>query len=259
MDDRDKLPCPGTTSSHATRRAAPAFDQNRIEAIDHQRYLLARVTLSAGMKRSASGCGELMRTPSASASATVVLTIVGGFICGDRSRRRESHSRPKADIHSVDGVEFRHGHRTRTASRKRGVWHYSDHCRVPPTELATRLPVDRRLEEQRVAPLTGLAGRAERALKNYLETFPFFAASILIAAITNTHDWLTLWGTHFYFWGRIGYAMLYWANLPSCSFAGLERPNARHLNDRCRADGKMTCVSRDSIFRDKLCGARISC
>ena len=68
--------------------------------------------------------------------------------------------------------------------------------------------------EQRVAPLTGLAGRAERAFGNYLETFPFFAASILAAAVTNTHDWLTLWGAQFYFWGRIGYAMLYWANLP---------------------------------------------
>jgi len=68
--------------------------------------------------------------------------------------------------------------------------------------------------EQRVAPLTGLAGRAERALRNSLESFPFFAASILVAAVTNTHDWLTLWGAHFYFWGRIGYAMLYWTNLP---------------------------------------------
>ena len=68
--------------------------------------------------------------------------------------------------------------------------------------------------EQSAAPLIGLAGRAERALGNYLETFPFFAVSNLVAAITNTHDWLTLWGAQFYFWGRIGYAMLYWANLP---------------------------------------------
>ena len=68
--------------------------------------------------------------------------------------------------------------------------------------------------EQSAAPLFGLAGRAERALRNYLETFPFFAASSLVAAITNTHDWLTLWGAHFYFWGRIGYGILYWANLP---------------------------------------------
>jgi hypothetical protein len=31
--------------------------------------------------------------------------------------------------------------------------------------------------EHSVAPLTGVAGRAERALRNYLETFPFFAAA----------------------------------------------------------------------------------
>ena len=63
--------------------------------------------------------------------------------------------------------------------------------------------------EQSVAPLTGLAGRAERALRNYLETFPFFAAAILVVTVTNTHSWLTVWGAHFYFWGRIVYAILY--------------------------------------------------
>jgi uncharacterized MAPEG superfamily protein len=41
--------------------------------------------------------------------------------------------------------------------------------------------------EQSVAPLTGIAGRAERALRNYLETFPFFAAAILVVTVTNTH------------------------------------------------------------------------
>jgi uncharacterized MAPEG superfamily protein len=68
--------------------------------------------------------------------------------------------------------------------------------------------------EQSVAPLVGIAGRAERALKNYLETFPFFAAAILVVTVTNTHDWLTIWGAHFYFWGRIVYAILYVADLP---------------------------------------------
>jgi uncharacterized MAPEG superfamily protein len=42
--------------------------------------------------------------------------------------------------------------------------------------------------EQSVAPLTGIAGRAERALRNYLETFPFFAAAILVVTVTNTHS-----------------------------------------------------------------------
>jgi len=71
-----------------------------------------------------------------------------------------------------------------------------------------------RAREQSVAPLTGLAGRAERALRNYLETFPFFAAAILVVTVTNTHSWLTVWGAHFYFWGRIVYAVLYTADLP---------------------------------------------
>jgi uncharacterized MAPEG superfamily protein len=54
--------------------------------------------------------------------------------------------------------------------------------------------------EHSVAPFTGVAGRAERALRNYLETFPFFAAAILVVTVTNTHNWLTVWGAHFYFW-----------------------------------------------------------
>jgi uncharacterized MAPEG superfamily protein len=65
-----------------------------------------------------------------------------------------------------------------------------------------------------VAPLTGVAGRAERALRNYLETFPFFAAAILVATVTNTHGWLTVYGAHLYFWGRIVYAILYMADSP---------------------------------------------
>ena len=28
-----------------------------------------------------------------------------------------------------------------------------------------------------------------------------------------THSWLTVWGAHFYFWGRIVYAILYMADL----------------------------------------------
>jgi uncharacterized MAPEG superfamily protein len=68
--------------------------------------------------------------------------------------------------------------------------------------------------EQRVDPLTGIAGRVERALRNYLETFPFFATAILLVAVTDTHSSLTLWGAQLYFWGRIAYAALYAVNLP---------------------------------------------
>lgn len=73
----------------------------------------------------------------------------------------------------------------------------------------------------------GLPAREDKALRrspalpegrantsNYLETFPFFAAAILVATVTNTHSWLTVWGAQFYFWGRIVYAILYAADLP---------------------------------------------
>lgn len=66
--------------------------------------------------------------------------------------------------------------------------------------------------EQNLAPLPGIAGRAERTLRNYLETFPFFATAILVVTVTNTHSWLTVWGAHFYFWGRVVYAILYLAD-----------------------------------------------
>jgi uncharacterized MAPEG superfamily protein len=56
-------------------------------------------------------------------------------------------------------------------------------------------------------PLRGLANRADQATTNFLETFPFFAALVLSAHITNRHDALTLWGAHLYFWGRIGYLL----------------------------------------------------
>jgi uncharacterized MAPEG superfamily protein len=68
--------------------------------------------------------------------------------------------------------------------------------------------------DEDVAPLAGVAGRVERALRNYLETFPFFATAILLVTATNTHGWLTVWGAHCYFWGRVVYAILYTANLP---------------------------------------------
>jgi uncharacterized MAPEG superfamily protein len=68
--------------------------------------------------------------------------------------------------------------------------------------------------EHSVAPLSGVAGRAERALRNYLETFPFFVAAVLVVAVANAHSWLTVWGANFYFWGRIVYAILYMADLP---------------------------------------------
>jgi uncharacterized MAPEG superfamily protein len=63
--------------------------------------------------------------------------------------------------------------------------------------------------EDPVAPLTGAANRFARALSNYLETFPIFAALALAAHATGRLGTLTSLGVQLYFWARVAYVPLY--------------------------------------------------
>jgi uncharacterized MAPEG superfamily protein len=62
-------------------------------------------------------------------------------------------------------------------------------------------------------PLTNLAGRLERALANFLETFPLFAAAVLVAHAAGWHDWMTVWG-ELYLVARVVYVPLYAFGVP---------------------------------------------
>ena len=64
-----------------------------------------------------------------------------------------------------------------------------------------------------VPPLTGVAGRLERALRNFAETFPLFAAAVLIAHLAGAHSWMTEAGAQLYLYGRIVYLILYAAGV----------------------------------------------
>ena len=68
--------------------------------------------------------------------------------------------------------------------------------------------------DEKVEPLVGVAGRLDRALRNFGETFPLFVAVILVAHATDTHDVLTEWGARLYLWGRVAYVLLYAAGVP---------------------------------------------
>ena len=68
--------------------------------------------------------------------------------------------------------------------------------------------------DTKVEPLRGVAGRLKRALRNFVETFALFAAAILVAHVTGTHDALTEWGAKLYFWGRLAYVLIYAAGVP---------------------------------------------
>jgi len=64
------------------------------------------------------------------------------------------------------------------------------------------------------APLTGVAGRFDRAFRNFMETFPFFAAAVLAAAWAQRLDSHTALGAQLYFWARVVYIPLYAAGIP---------------------------------------------
>ena len=68
--------------------------------------------------------------------------------------------------------------------------------------------------EEEMPPLKGIVGRVDRAGINFLETFPIFAAAVLVAQITGHHSALTLWGANLYFWARVVYAIAYAAGFP---------------------------------------------
>jgi uncharacterized MAPEG superfamily protein len=63
-------------------------------------------------------------------------------------------------------------------------------------------------------PLTGPGGRLVRAFANYMQTFPMFAAAVLIAHVAGRHSWLTVLGAQCYFWARLAYVPLYVAGVP---------------------------------------------
>ena len=63
-------------------------------------------------------------------------------------------------------------------------------------------------------PVSALAGRLERAYRNFMETFPFFAAAILATHATNRFSWLTLIGSQVYVIARVVYLPLYAAGVP---------------------------------------------
>jgi len=67
--------------------------------------------------------------------------------------------------------------------------------------------------DEAVTPLTGMAGRFHRALQNFIETFPLFAAAVLMAHVAGKHTWMTEWGTQLYLWARVVYLALYAAGI----------------------------------------------
>lgn len=63
-------------------------------------------------------------------------------------------------------------------------------------------------------PLDGVAGRVNRGFRNFLETFPLFAAAVLAVVATGRGDAQTALGAQLYFWARLAYIPAYAAGIP---------------------------------------------
>ncbi len=63
-------------------------------------------------------------------------------------------------------------------------------------------------------PLTGVAGRIDRALHNLLETFPLFAAAVLAVVVAHRTNAGTALGAQIFLGARVVYVAVYAAGIP---------------------------------------------
>jgi len=65
-----------------------------------------------------------------------------------------------------------------------------------------------------VKPLTGAAARADRASRNFLETFVFFAVAVLAVELAHRNSDQTALVVQIYFWARVAYWPVYAVGIP---------------------------------------------
>jgi len=78
-------------------------------------------------------------------------------------------------------------------------------------QVGNRYTVGARDEELRP---TGVAGRLDRAQRNFMETFPVFVAAVLMVHLLGKEGWLSGSGAVIYVAGRTLFLPLYAAGLP---------------------------------------------
>ncbi|MCE9650283.1 MAG: MAPEG family protein [Parvibaculum sp.] len=78
-------------------------------------------------------------------------------------------------------------------------------------QVGNRYTVGARDQDRRP---TGVAGRLDRAQRNFLETFPVFVAAVLMVEHLGKSGDFSVWGALIYMAGRILFLPLYAAGVP---------------------------------------------
>ncbi|HJW40521.1 MAG TPA: MAPEG family protein [Rhizomicrobium sp.] len=68
--------------------------------------------------------------------------------------------------------------------------------------------------DEPAAPMGTLGGRIERAYRNFLETFVFFLAAVLMVQVLNRHSASSVLGAQLFFWARLAYLPAYALGIP---------------------------------------------
>ncbi len=79
---------------------------------------------------------------------------------------------------------------------------------------ARGLPWGLSMRDDAPPPVSKMGGRAERAFKNFLETFVFFLAAVVVASSMGKLNAWTALGAQIYFWSRLAYAPAYILGIP---------------------------------------------
>jgi uncharacterized MAPEG superfamily protein len=80
--------------------------------------------------------------------------------------------------------------------------------------LAGRTPWAIGPRDEAGPPFGKIGARMERALKNFVESFAFFAAAVLLAHALGKHSAMSERGAQLYFWARVVYVPVYAAGIP---------------------------------------------
>ncbi|MEO8160718.1 MAG: MAPEG family protein [Arenimonas sp.] len=64
------------------------------------------------------------------------------------------------------------------------------------------------------APVSPVAARIDRAFRNFLETYAFFAVAVLLLQLTGRNTAQTALGAQVYFWARVLYVPAYAIGAP---------------------------------------------
>jgi uncharacterized MAPEG superfamily protein len=79
---------------------------------------------------------------------------------------------------------------------------------------ARGLPWGAGARDEPAPPLSRIGARIERAFRNFLETFVFFAAAVLMANAMGRSTPMSALGAQIYFWSRLAYLPVYAAGIP---------------------------------------------